>query len=321
MIFEKQIVGAYRAMAYTRCDDNGTARYFSAEDFAGLHRESYRFRASAGNTLQGYFYCYDNPMEGRLIIFDHGLGGGHRSYLREIEMLCRHGYRVFAYDHTGCMESEGETTNGMSQSLRDLNDCITALKSDAGFANVALSVMGHSWGGFSALNISALHPDLSHIVVLSGFVSVELLINSYFGGFLKGYRRAVMRLERDANPDFVGYHALESLSKTSAKVLLIYSENDRLCRRDPHYTTLEQGLRGRENVELLLLPNKGHNPNYTEDAVRYLGEYSAARAKLTRKRMLETEEQKKAFRESWDWDRMTAQDTAVWDVILRCLDA
>ena len=39
MIFEKQIVNAYRGMAYTRCDDNGTAFYFSAEDFEGLSRE------------------------------------------------------------------------------------------------------------------------------------------------------------------------------------------------------------------------------------------------------------------------------------------
>ena len=46
MIFEKQIVNMYRGMAYTRCDDNGTAYYFSADDFAGLHKESYRFKSS-----------------------------------------------------------------------------------------------------------------------------------------------------------------------------------------------------------------------------------------------------------------------------------
>ena len=36
MIFEKQVVNLYRGMSYTRCDDNGTAYYFSAEDFQGL---------------------------------------------------------------------------------------------------------------------------------------------------------------------------------------------------------------------------------------------------------------------------------------------
>ena len=33
MIFEKQVLAMYRGMMYTRCDDNGTAYYFSADDF------------------------------------------------------------------------------------------------------------------------------------------------------------------------------------------------------------------------------------------------------------------------------------------------
>lgn len=151
MIFEKQIMNFYKGMMYARCDDNGTAFYFSASDFPGLKSEAYSFKASAGHTLNGALYHYDNPIPGRLIVFDHGFGGGHRSYMKEIEMLCRHGYLVFAYDHTGCMTSGGESPNGMAQSLCDLNDCITMLKADDRFAGMDISVMGHSWGGFSAL--------------------------------------------------------------------------------------------------------------------------------------------------------------------------
>ena len=35
MIFEKQIVNAFKKQMYTRCDDNGIAYYFSADDFEG----------------------------------------------------------------------------------------------------------------------------------------------------------------------------------------------------------------------------------------------------------------------------------------------
>ena len=311
MIFEKQIVNLYREMAYTRCDDNGMAYYFSAEDFPGLQKESYPFRSLKGYRLQGYLYHYDHPQEGRLVVFDHGFGGGHRSYMKEIEKLCKHGFLVFAYDHTGCMESEGVNSNGMAQSLCDLNDCITTLKKDERFVGKDISVIGHSWGGFSALNISAFHPDLSHIVALSGFVSVELLVNSCFGGLLKGYRKAVMQVEQSANPDFVGCQAVESLSKTKAKVLLIYSDNDRLCRKEVHYDALKKGLEGKENIRFLLEQGKGHNPNYTADAVKYLGEYGSQRAKRMRKKQSETDLQKKEFLASWDWDRMTAQDERV----------
>ena len=63
MIFEKQIVNAYRGMAYTRCDDNGTAFYFSAEDFEGLSREPFSFVSARGDLLKGYLYAYDAPTE------------------------------------------------------------------------------------------------------------------------------------------------------------------------------------------------------------------------------------------------------------------
>ena len=160
-------------MMHTRCDDNGTVFYFSAKDFEGLTAEPLAFKATAGHTLQGYLYHYENVIPGRIIVFDHGFGGGHRAYMKEIEKLCRHGYLVFSYDHTGCMESGGESPNGMAQSLCDLNDCIRFIKSCELTKGLDISVMGHSWGGFSTLNISALHEGISHVVVFSGFVSVD----------------------------------------------------------------------------------------------------------------------------------------------------
>ena len=321
MIFEKQVLQTYKNMMYTRCDDKGTAYYFSSDDFKGLHRESYPFTASAGHTLQGYLYHYDNPIADRLVVFDHGFGGGHRSYMREIELLCRHGFRVFAYDHTGCMASGGASPGGLAQSLADLDDCLRTIKGDARFAGLTLSVMGHSWGGFSTLNIAALHPEIRHVVVLSGFVSVEMMVGCFFGGLLKGYRKAVMALERQSNPNYVNFNAVESLSKTDAKVLLIYSDDDQLCRKAPHYDTLHAALSKRENIRFLLVEGKSHNPNYTKDAVSYLAEYSAAVKSQGKKKLLETEEQKAAFRQSFDWKRMTEQDDTVWQEIFRTLDA
>ena len=82
---------------------------------------------------------------------------------------------------------------------------------------------------------------------------------------------------------------------------------------------LKEGLSYKENIQFLLVENKGHNPNYTEDAVKYLAEYTAAVNKANKNKELETEEQKKSFVASFDWDRMTAQDDEVWARILECL--
>ena len=318
MIFEKQVVNMYKGMMHTRCDDTETVFYFSPEDFPGLQAEPHSFKASAGHTLQGYFYQYENPVSDRLIVFDHGFGGGHRAYMTEIEKLCAHGYRVFAYDHTGCMASGGTTPNGLSQSLCDLNDCISMLKAEGYFENTDVSVMGHSWGAFSTLNITALHPEISRIVAMCGFVCVEDMIGTFFKGILKGYRKAVMALERSANPKFVEYNAVKTLSESKTKALLIYSENDMMCRRN-HYDTLKAGLDGKENVKFLFVTNKGHNPNYTEEAVKYLDEFGAARAKFARNKNASKEEKAK-FVASYDWKKMTEQDEAVWSVIFEHLD-
>ena len=318
-MFTKMIVEQYKKMAYGRCDDTGDVFFFSAADFEELNVERYVFPSSLGHELHGYLYSYENPIPGRLIVFDHGMGAGHEAYTKEIEMLCRAGYKVLSYDHTGCMLSGGEGTNGMAQSLHDLDDCFKAIKADPRFAGYDFSVVGHSWGGFSTLNISALHPEISHVVVFSGFVSVEKLIASYFGGLLKGCRKHIMALERERNPDYVNFDAVESLKKSNAKVLLIYSDDDKLCKKNPHYDALVAGLADKENVEIVLVKGKGHNPNYTADAVAYKDAFFAELTKQRKKHPNKTLEQKAAFVAEYDWDRMTAQDEAVWAKVFEAL--
>ena len=317
MLFEKQIVNTFRSSFLRRCDDTGVAHYFSAADFPGLQQEAFRFPSSCGHELQGYFYHYADPIPGRIVVFDHGFGGGHRSYMKEIELLCRRGFLVFAYDHTGCMESGGEDIRGFSQSLRDLDDCLKALKASDRCKDLTFSVMGHSWGGFSTGNIAALHPDISHIVVLSGFISVEAIVSQFFGGIMSGYRKPIMAL--DPNPEYNHHCSVDSLGNSKAKILLVYSDNDKLVSKTAHFDVLQAALGNKDNVRLLLVHNKGHNPNYTEDAVKYLGTYSSAVAKQQKK--LKTDAEKKAFRDSWDWERMTAQDEVVWEEIYKALDA
>lgn len=320
MIFEKKVIEIYSSMMLNRCDDNGSVFYFSADDFPGLEKKPYDFVSSKGYHLQGYLYSYPDSKPDRLIIFEHGMGGGHRSYMKEIERLCFNGFQVLAYDHSGCMESEGDTTGGLAQSLCDLNDVIKALRKDENYKNTDISVVGHSWGGFSTMNISSLHPDISHLVVISGFISVEKMINSFFSGILKPYRKCIMDIERKSNPDFVNSDGVEVLKNTNAKVLLVYSDNDTLCRKEVHFDELKDRLSHKENITFLLENNKGHNPNFTSDAVKYKDDFFAVFKKKMKKKELETEAQKEKFRNSYDWQRMTCQDERVWKEIIKALE-
>ena len=321
MLFEEKILHAYKKTAFARYDGDGLTEYFSPEDFPGLFCRELPFPSRLGHTLAGYLYSYQIPREGRLIVFDHGFGGGHRAYMKEIELLCRHGFLVFAYDHTGCMASGGAGTRGMSGSITDLDDCLSFLKSDARFAHLSLSVIGHSWGGYAAALSPALHPDLSHVVVLSGAISLRAIVRTFLGGLLAPYRRAVAKLERETNPNTAELNAAEVLKKTQAKVLCVYSENDHLIRAKLHYKPLKKALSGKAGAKLMLEKNKGHNPNYTEAAVAKLSAYLKEKALFRRERPHATDAEKAAFRARFDFHAMTEQDARVWNEIFAWLES
>lgn len=316
---KKRVEALYRGRLYGRVDDTGTAFYFSAADFPGLVREPYPFRSPMGHMLQGSFYHYGQPMAGRVVVFDHGLGGGHRSYLKEVELLARHGYLVFAYDHTGCMESGGESTNGLGQSLCDLDTCLRALKADPAYAGYAISVVGHSWGAYACLNIPALHPDVRHVVAISGFLSVEQMLRQVFSGVRRPFVGVAREIEREAHPDTFACRAQDSLKRTDARVLVIHSADDRVVSFR-NFRLLRRALGQRPNTVFLRVNGKNHNPNYTEDAVRYKAAYLHELKARLRRGELADAGQKQRFLDSFDWNRMTAQDESVWRVIFDVLE-
>ena len=320
MIFAKKIEQMYRARLFKRYDDTGCVFYFSPDDFPSLSAEPYTFRSKKGDLLKGYFYSYGEPIANRLIVFDHGMGAGHRAYMKEIELLAKHGYLVFSYDHTGCFESEGAHTGGHSQSCSDLCDCITAIKSEEKYKNMKIAVMGHSWGAISTLNVSHFHPDLTHVIAIAGPISLKQMLASNFGGIMKGYAKHLYAVEESSNPTTASLDARESLLKTDAKILLIYSEDDPIVKKKFHYDALYTALSEKENVRFVLEKNKKHNPNYTEDAVAYMDSFFAELTEKLKKGQLTTDEAKKEFTASYDWHRMTAQDGRGWDKIFLTLD-
>ena len=311
MLFENKIKEIYLQRICRRYDDEGLARYFDHTDFEGLNAEAFSFKGREGHTLNGAFYFYNGYRGDKVVVFDHGMGGGHLSYMREIERLCRAGYRVFSYDHTGCMTSEGEGTGGFARSLDDLGRCLTALKEKLG-DGIAYSVIGHSWGGYSTLNIASLHPDVESLVAISGFSSVKRMLDGVFNA----YAPKIMELEEKHGIPTLGADAAASLAGFDGRALIIHSKDDKVVSAKKHFAYLRDELAGKENVRFMLVKGKAHNPNYTEDAVGYLATYVKTLTKRLKKGTLATDEQKREFVASFDWMRMTEQDETVWKEII-----
>ena len=304
------------AMLYNRADDMGILYYFSEKDFSGLVKEDYTFKSRDGHDLVGGFYYYEGYNPDRLIIFDHGMGSGHNGYMKEIEMLCRKGYRVFSYDHTGCMMSGGDTTGGFLHSLIDLNDCINSLKADEKYNKLDLSVMGHSWGAFSTLNICALHPEVSHIVAMSGFVGLEAI----FKQFLSVFYKKIYLEEAAKEPEFAKYNAITSLENSDVKALIIHSDDDKTVNCKKHFEVMRNALSHKKNIEFLKVSGKNHNPNYTENAVKLAGEMFKAYSDKLKGNYFDSADNRTSFRNNYDWDKITEQDEKIWEKIYAHLE-
>ena len=123
------------------------------------------------------------------------------------------------------------------------------------------------------------------------------------------------------NPDYAEHDARISLTKTDAKLLIIHSLDDKTVSAKKHFDLLKKALKDRPNTEFVLVSGKGHNPNYTAEAVKYKNEFFAELIRARKAGELDTDEKKATFVSRFDWDRMTAQDEEVWAIILRHLES
>ena len=316
----EQIINSYKGVLFRRHDADGSIFYFDYDDFDGLVKQEYCFVTQKGNKLHGGFYCYDNPVPGKLIVFDHGLANGHRSYMREIEMLCRHGYFVYAFDHTGCGNSEGDHVGGLLQSLADIDDCLNMLKNLPQVSDREIYLVGHSRGGFSSLNVIAFHPEVKKVVAMSAFVSLKTMQKQIASGILAPFRKMLFELEQKNNPDYADCSALNALEKTTTPVLLIHSLDDKTVSAKMNILSLRKQLFDRENLEFILLNGRGHSPHYTTEAAAYKDEFFKHHSRLNKKGLLENDEQKSLLVDFYDWYAMTEQDEEIWEKIFKFFD-
>ena len=311
------VLETYKEKLMRRFDDEITF-YFSVNDFTGLIEESYEFDSYKGVRLRGNFYYYPGYKENHIIVFDHGMGAGYTAYFREIEMLCKKGYKVYSYDHTGCMSSDGNNSEGFLTSLADLDSCLNNLKKE--YPEHTFSVMGHSWGAFSTSNIALYHPDIKHVVSIAPFNSLSSILHQSFHGLLGFAYKPVYSLEASLNPEYSGSSTIEALRNFKGHALIIHSKDDKVLSVKYHFNKIKKALKGSQNIEFLLVDKKGHNPNYTTEGLMILSNYLKARDAMIKEGAFNSKEDVDNFNNEYDWWKITAQDENIWNEIFRVLE-
>ena len=229
--------------------------YYSFNDFKGLKQEAYSFNNSLNTEIHYFFYYYDKYKEDKIVLFLPGIGPGHTAYLKEINELAKHGYKVLTLDYMGCDKSKGKGLRSLNEPTRDVNDLLNHLKLEA-----PLVLVGHSLGGFTSMNLLELREEINKAVILSGFLNIKSLIEGQVKS--KFVNSRILAYERKVESEYFKLDNLNYLKNTGKKVLFIQSDDDNVV---PYLTALKlvEEL-DNPSIKTLRLTGRFHNPNYSD---------------------------------------------------------
>lgn len=246
----------------------------------GYPRAEVEFK-SGKNTLKGFIYGMDNDKG--LLVFAHGLGGGHEDYMKNLLWFVDNGWRVFAYDATGSGHSEGAGTRGLPQSALDLDAALTYAERDERLNSLPVFLMGHSWGGYAAaaaLNFDHNALDIKGAASISGYNEAVEMMLEWTEDMMGGFRYAFYPFIRTYNTALFGKHsglsAVGGINKSDVPVLVIHGTEDGTIGYGRSSIISEKEKITNPNARYLPLEGGGHNNIfYTEEALEHIAEFNA----------------------------------------------
>ena len=298
------IVNHYIKFFVHRYDKEVGVPYYSHKDFKGFKCEDYSFTNSYGINIRYFFYYYDNYKTDKIILFCHGMGPGHTAYIAEIEALARRGYKVLTLDYAGCGESGGKYLGSLNKPTRDVIDLLNHLKLDK-----PIVLIGHSMGGYTALNTLCLRKEITKAIAISPIVRIEPLLQ--LNTKSKFITRHLMRYERKVDREVFDIDIPEYLKTTTDDVFVIQSTDDQMVPYNMSLKVIEQI--DNPHIKTKRYENRKHNPNYTDSAVAYMNDVFGKYYALIREKKITTDEDKIAYFKDVSLAKLTEQDEQLFD--------
>lgn len=294
----------------SRCEIKPGIKYFHASDFKNLRTVNFSFKNSKGNTLNGFYYYYDPIDFDSLVVFCHGLGGGHEAYMKEIEFLAKKGFTVLSFDYQGTILSSGDKVGGFLQGLSDVDECLNIIKKENQYKNIYL--VGHSWGAFNAMNVIKYHPEVKKVVAMSGFLSLKQIFRDSIPSPLKFLYRGLKKIEEKDNEKYKDIDSLTSLENFKGKALLLHSTDDNMVDFYTSFQYIRDNIKNK-NVKFIECSGKFHNVSYKTDSVEALNKYLRELDKL------ENNEEKIALANKTDFNKLCDLDFGIMTEIVNFL--
>ncbi len=286
-----------------RYEPDGITKYYSEKDYPHLLFQPIEVPTKKGY-LRGALYSYfDDPAA--LVIFAHGMWGSHSAYIQEIEALAKQGFLVLGFDYYGTERSDGKSIRGLGNSLASLDPMVCYAKKT--FPQKDIYVMGHSWGGFAALGIAQYHPEIKKVVAMSPFISLSQVLRGMLPVFLRPLIPFLIGIDFFKCGKYSLVKAKRVLKNTEADTLILHSKDDPMIPYRTSTKYLEAHLKNAK-ISYCILVNKGHNPDYSEEALAYTKE-----AMIHLKALRKAEQQ--AYRRTLDYHKMGELDDKIINII------
>lgn len=297
-----------------RYDKNPLLKYFTAQDFSITAKN---VEVKQGKIcLKGYIYRNERvSANGKLIIFVHGMGPGHIAYTTEIACFCNNGFTVLALDSKGCNFSGGKSIKGMYAGVETAVAAIDFARGDESLKNLTISLVGHSWGGYSVLCASA-ERKVDKVVAISApdtpvktiYEGASKVISKPFAAMLRPFWYIINLLKFGAKGN---KNAAKCAVNNGTPTLLIHGDKDVIVSRNKAVYYRADG----ENITKYLACGKAHNPYNTVNAEKKLAELSS---NLMRAGKMSEDERKRYF-DNFDFAAATEEDAEVMGKIISFL--
>lgn len=252
--------------------------YLTYDDVSRDHPRTEVAFQSEDNMLTGYLYGSSKNAKG-IVVISHGIGGGADSYLSEAVYFAKKGYRVLSFSNTGCHESEGQGTTGLSQSVIDLDAALDYVEAQEEFEEMPVFLYGHSWGGYAVTAILNYDHKVDGVVSVAGYNTPMEMIMEWckpqMGGivsyaeypFIWIYQKLLFGGASNLS-------AVEGISSVDTPVLIIHGMNDEVIPYDSKASILSHRDEiTNPNVTYLSIeaPDKSHHSNLwiSRDAAMY----------------------------------------------------
>lgn len=264
---------------FGRSDINYFTAFLRLEDID--HMDKYKRVEtfySGKNRMIGYV-CGNENGKG-LIVMSHDMGGGAESFTSEILYFIEQGYCIFAFDNTGCHNSEGSGMIGMAQSAVDLDAALTYVESNKKLKNLPILLYGHGWGGYAVAAVLESDHDVKASVSIAGYNTpmeiLKELSENMIGHTLTDIEYPFIWLNNKITfGKKANISAVDAINSSDAYVMIIHGTGDETVKFDGASIIAHKDEITNSNVVYKEFDGKlnGHNNiSMTEEGAEYLKE-------------------------------------------------